>query len=345
MMDTPSYNSILDLIRAGILTIAESVPRNFRNLEAIPFYTVPLIAEDYPAKTAVMWNAVYKKFGMLDRNTMCVADPANVKLITDVFRRDRRYRGGGAGIGFKEVVLPCLDSVTGEARTIGAVNIIRKEADGSLTGANTDGAGYAMALEAVLRTRRESLAGKKILMLGAGGSGHAIAFALTEKGATVTILNRTAERAHELAERLNTHFGKSVAFGGGRHLIPELLPEHHAVVSVIDDKDSPLDEYSTIGAMQLPASVEAIARNRAESEALLKRARPDMIVSDIRIRGEETAMLQQARKLGFPTLDGIPMVVNQAIQAFWWLYSPWLIADHRTQQEIATIMGEAAKSA
>lgn len=337
-------NSIPDLIRAGILSIAELPPQNFLNPETVPFYTVPLIAEDYPAKTAVMWNTAYEKLGMLDRNTMCVADPANVKLITDIFRRDPKYRGGGAGIGFKEVVIPCLDEITPQAKAISAVNIIKKGTGGCLIGENTDGTGYAEALEAAFRRRSERLAGKKILILGAGGSGRAIAFALADKKAEATILNRTEERALELAKRLNKHFGRRVAVGGGRKLIPEMLPKHDAVVSVVDDASSPLDEYSTIGAMELPANAEAIAKNLAESEMLLRRTSTNVIISDIRIRGEETAMLRQARELGFAVLNGIPMVANQGVQAFCWIYGGELSAKYITKDDITAIMREAAKT-
>lgn len=338
------YNSVPDLIRAGILSIAKLPPQNFRKPEGVSFYTVPLIAEDYPAKTAVMWNMAYEKLGMPDRNAMCVADPANVKLIADIFRRDPKYRGGGTGIGFKEVVIPCLDEITPQAKAIGAVNIIKKGTGGCLIGENTDGAGYVMALEAMFNRRRKPLAKKRILILGAGGSGRAIAFALADKKAEVTILNRTETKARELAECLNKHFGRRVATGGGRELIPEMLPKHDAAVSVIDDASSPLDEYSTIGTMELPASAEAIAKNLAESEMLLRRTSTNVIISDIRIRGEETTMLRQARELGFAVLNGIPMVVNQGVQAFCWIHGGELSAKYITRDEIAAIMREAAKT-
>ena len=50
-----------------------------------------------------------------------------------------------------------------------------------------------------------------------------------------------------------------------------------------------------------------------------------MIVSDIRIRTDETPMLAQARQLNIPIPDGIPMVVNQGIAVFWWLYEKKLV--------------------
>jgi shikimate 5-dehydrogenase len=53
---------------------------------------------------------------------------------------------------------------------------------------------------------------------------------------------------------------------------------------------------------------------------LLKTVKPSAIISDIRIRNKETPMLKQAFELKLRILNGIPMVVNQGIRAFWWLY-------------------------
>mgnify|MGYP001611469331 CR=1 FL=1 len=343
MTEATQYQSIAELVAAGIVRIAEKPPHNWRDLDAVPSYTVPLLAEDYPAKTAVMWNAVYERLGMSDRNTMMIAAPKNAAVILSAFRRDPKYRGGGCGIGFKEVVVPLLNDVTPNAKAIGAVNIIKRTAKDRLVGANTDGLGYAIALEDLFVQRRdESLGGKKVLILGAGGSASAIAFALAERGAELTILNRTEERAHELAERLNRYRERTAAVAGGRNRIADALPRQDAVISAIDDPNSPLDRYSTLGTMALPVTDEAVGRNLEESRALLTAATPSLVVSDIRIRAEETAMLHQARELGLVILNGIPMVVNQGIEAFWWLYGDELSARGLRKEDVAAIMREAA---
>jgi shikimate dehydrogenase len=225
---------------------------------------------------------------------------------------------------------------------MGAVNIIKKNGQNRLIGDNTDGMGYARSLEDVLAVLGRPLKDARVLILGAGGSGRAIAFALADAGALLTILNRTEPKAHELAEALNAHFRSVVAVGGGRDLIPSALGEADAVVSVIDDAASPLDAYSTIGDMELPVTEESIRRNRETAEGLLKKARTSLVVSDIRIRKGPTAMLAQAQELGFPTLDGIPMVVNQGVAAFWWLYREQLFARGVAQTDVAQVMRTAA---
>ena len=334
--------NIESLLQEGIARVAELPPDNWREVCGTAPLTVPLIAEDYPAKTAVMWNAMYRRLLVPGRNMMLVADPKDLARIVEAFRTDPRYRGGGAGVGFKEAIIPYLDEVTPLAKAMGAVKIINKDQRGRLIGDNTDGEGYARSLEGILAAKGRELFGARVLMLGAGGSGRAISFALANKGAQLVILNRTESKAHELAESLNRYFETGASVGGGREMLPALLAKANAVVSVIDDATSPLDAYSTIGDMELPVTPESIARNHASAEQRLQKAKRSLVVSDIRIRKEETPMLAQARALGFETLDGIPMVVNQGVAAFWWLYADALAKRNVPQEDVAETMRAAA---
>lgn len=333
--------NIKTLVQKKNAYIATLPPANWQGIDDEAPLTVPLIAEDYPAKTAAMWNAMYEKLEVPDRTMMLVANPKEVKQIIEAFKADPQYRGGGAGVGFKEAVIPYLDEVTPLAKVMGAVNIIKKDAQGKLIGDNTDGEGYVRSLESVLVAEGKSLRNAHILMLGAGGSGRAIAFALADKGARLVILNRTEAKAHELSSTLNRYFGTIVAFGNGREDISYQLEGADAVVSVIDDAISPLDAYSTIGDMNLPVTEESIKRNREATEKLLRKAKRSLVVSDIRIRKGPTAMLAQAEELGFKTLDGIPMVVNQGVAAFWWLYSDMLVSRNITQADVEQVMRTA----
>ncbi len=335
--------TINDLLGEGTLVAASLPPDNGRELGARPL-TLPLIAEDYPAKTAIMWNAAYGNFLMPDCNRMLIANPANAARILHVFRDDSRYVGGGAGVGFKEAVIPHLDELTPLARAMGAVNIIKKMRNGTLAGDNTNGVGYARSLEALLATLGKSLRGAQVLILGAGGSGRAIAFALAESGARLTILNRTESKAKELAHAVNAYVGSQAAMGAGRLFIPAALPTQDAVVSVVDDATSPLDDYSPLGDMDLPVTYDSIVKNRIQTEQLLATAKPDLIVSDIRIRGTITPMLEKARTFNMQTLDGIPMVINQGALAFWWLYGNTLKRHGVRLPDVVRIMLKATRS-
>lgn len=331
---------ITALLAAGVIKIAKRPPANPRDIEGATSLTIPLIASDYEALTPAMWNAVYHAFSMPDRNVMVVADPANASDILSAFRQDKRYRGGGCGIGFKGVVLPHLNTIEPPADAMGAANIMKKIPDSRLAGWNTDGLGYALSLEERFERRGESLAGKRVLLIGGGRTARAIAIALAEAGMELNLVNRTESKAEFTASIINQHAGWAMAIAGGLHLIPTFISEVDVVIAAIDDEQHRLDAYSPLGAMEPSVPVEA---NLGEAEANLKLAKPSLIVSDIRLRERELPMLRQARALGLETLDGKPMVVNQGVEAFWWLYGQQLERTNRTKAEVAAIMRKAAR--
>lgn len=105
------------------------------------------------------------------------------------------------------------------ARLVGAVNVVRREADGRLAGDLLDGEGFAVGLERAGVT----LAGKRVFLAGAGGAASAIAFALAERGiARLTVTNRSQDRADALAQRLAPLFA-------GLTLSTDAGPEDHDI--------------------------------------------------------------------------------------------------------------------
>jgi shikimate dehydrogenase len=105
-------------------------------------------------------------------------------------------RGFGVSHPFKQKVMELLDALDPVAQRIGAVNTIVND-DGHLVGHNTDWVGAVRALEEVCGAG--GLAGARVLLVGAGGAGRAIAFGLRERGAQVTIANRDEGKAKTLA--------------------------------------------------------------------------------------------------------------------------------------------------
>ncbi len=106
-------------------------------------------------------------------------------------------RGANVTVPFKEEAYRLCDSLTRRAQRAGAVNTLCKQADGSLLGDNTDGAGLVRDLTV---NAGVSLKGKRILLLGAGGAVRgALEPLLAEQPATVVIANRTVEKAEQLA--------------------------------------------------------------------------------------------------------------------------------------------------
>jgi shikimate dehydrogenase len=95
-------------------------------------------------------------------------------------------------------VMAHLDAIDDDARRVGAVNTVTL-VDGRLIGSNTDWKGAVQALEAHADAQLE---GARAVVLGAGGAARAAVFGLLERGARVTLLNRTRERADDLCRAL-----------------------------------------------------------------------------------------------------------------------------------------------
>lgn len=103
---------------------------------------------------------------------------------------------------------PLMDRRTDAAEQAGSVNFVRREPDGTLTGHNLDGAGFLRGL----RAGGFEPAGRRVLLLGAGGVGRAIAFALADAAVRdLVILNRDGAKAAELARAIKTKTGIGVS--------------------------------------------------------------------------------------------------------------------------------------
>lgn len=158
-------------------------------------------------------------------------------------------------------------------------------ADGSLLGDNTDGAGLVSDL-----LRHDSLLGKRVLLLGAGGAARGVIQPLlAERPASLTIANRTFARAQNLAERFNGLISvKAVTFD-------DLADECDVVINATSASLSGV-------ALPLPSSIFA----------------PDCLAYDMMYGNGETPFLAQARRAGAAQcVDGLGMLVGQAAEAFY----------------------------
>ncbi|MCX6046184.1 MAG: shikimate dehydrogenase [Chloroflexi bacterium] len=112
-------------------------------------------------------------------------------------------RGANVTVPHKQAVMPHLDWLTPAAQAIGAVNTIRVEPDGALSGDNTDAPGFV----ADLREHGVDSSGKNVIVLGAGGSARAIVYGLAASGARkILIVNRTVDKAASLANQMQALF-------------------------------------------------------------------------------------------------------------------------------------------
>jgi 3-dehydroquinate dehydratase/shikimate dehydrogenase len=121
-------------------------------------------------------------------------------------------RGLSVTVPHKEAVIPFLATRDPIVDRIGACNtMVRPETDGGWHGTNTDAEGFLAPLERILAEGkgdrlRPSLAGMKAAVIGAGGASRAVVAALSAEGADVLVLNRTPDRAREVAARFGTRW-------------------------------------------------------------------------------------------------------------------------------------------
>lgn len=137
--------------------------------------------------------------------------PENLQTAIDGLRHCESMAGMLVTFPHKIAAARLCDICEGPAGFLGAVNVIRRTAQGQLVGAMFDGIGYVEGLKA----QGHSVAARKVLMLGAGGAASGIAYALVAAGvASLTIANRSHARAEELASRLNAHFHTGILSAG-----------------------------------------------------------------------------------------------------------------------------------
>lgn len=184
-------------------------------------------------------------------------------------------------IPFKQDVFEYVEPAD-VANQVGAINTIDFSTSPP-TGYNTDVAGVRRTFE----HHEVSLGDSKAVVIGAGGAGRAVAFALTQAGATVHILNRTAEKAENLAAELSRATGK------GLDAIPELLESADVLINATSVG---MDEDAT----PVPA-------DHLHSE---------LVVFDAVYSPLETRLLREARAAGAMTIDGAWMLLFQGVEAF-----------------------------
>ncbi|TFV88786.1 shikimate dehydrogenase [Blastococcus sp. CT_GayMR16] len=190
----------------------------------------------------------------------------------------------------KQLVLPHLDELSPDAEALGAVNTV-VFGDGRAVGHNTDWSGFARAFDRGLSDARLD----RVVLLGAGGAGSAVAHALLTLGTTrLTVLDLDPERAAGLAASLEERFGAGRAVGSAAADIAAAVAEADGLAHA-----TPTGMAAHPG-LPVPADV----------------LRPDLWVADIVYRPLETALVRAARDLGCRVLDGGGMAVFQAVDAF-----------------------------
>ena len=211
-------------------------------------------------------------------------------------RADPNWRGCNVTMPHKQTIMPLLDRIDDVAARIGAVNTVVRDDDGMFTGCNTDAAGFLEPLQPLLD--RNHLF-RMARILGAGGAARAIVVALADAGFTLVLAARDPGKARTLLDEL--------APSGDHHAV-DLAHFAPATDFVFDDRRGLLDLV-----------VNASPLGMAGQPPLLfdfSHAPPGSVVYDIVTHPPDTPLLVEARKRGFPTIDGLAMLIGQAAAAF-----------------------------
>jgi shikimate dehydrogenase len=200
------------------------------------------------------------------------------------------FVGANVTIPHKQAALAIADEASDQAQRIGAANTL-SFADGSIRAENTDAPGLLAALP-------EAVTGRTALVLGAGGSARAVVWALAGEGASVSVWNRTAERADALVRDL-AEAGKGTPSEG------RLAPVG--------------TEQARAAAYDMIVNCTAVGMGREDPFAELpidaERFDADIVLVDLVYGGGETELVAEARRRKATAIDGLEVLVRQGAES------------------------------
>jgi len=246
----------------------------------------------YPVEHSLspaMHNAAFEALNMDWIYVPLLTPPENVQEAIAGLRA-MSFRGANITVPLKELIPPLMDELSEVAKQIGAVNTVCHREDGTLYGTSTDGIGFLRSLETESVSLGEYL---EVVVLGTGGSARAVANALIQVGAKVTVVSRHRDRAAQMLWEL----------GAEAHALQYTDP---AVVGAMQRakvlvNTTPLGLYPNVEEMP-PVPLEGL--------------HPDMLVYDLVYNPPVSRLLREAQKRGCATLNGVKMLVYQGAESF-----------------------------
>ena len=309
---------------------------------------------DHPStysKSPPIWNAAFEDLGLDAVYAPYDVEPDDLTGLIRAIRREPRFLGTNVTVPYKQAVIPLLDVVDERAERLDAVNTVVRTPDGELYGFNTDGEGALGNLTRAWPGQPEpflpTLERSSVLLIGAGGAGSAVAFALAEAiglHGRLFIANRTPETALLLGERVSAIFGNTQGLDEADAEL--LVPGIDLIVNastrgqagaklVLNGKLAYLEPYSALAPASPPSideqedepesarlqrwlstAADSILENHALSLRLVTRVARHTAFFDLVYAPTETTMLRHARWAGRRALNGQGMIVFQAAAAF-----------------------------
>jgi shikimate dehydrogenase len=230
----------------------------------------------------------------------------------------KNFKGCNITVPHKEEALKIMDETDDLAKRVGAVNTV-VVAGGKLRGSNSDVYGFIKNLETVGSAWKKK---KPAVVIGAGGAARAVIVGLAESGCSdIRLVNRTADRAIELAREMNERLGKKKAV-----VQPVGWPDRHDVME---------------GAYLLVNTTTQGMQGENPLDVSLRELPEGALVTDLVYVPLITPLLAQARGNGHKIVDGLGMLLHQAVPGFeaWFGVKPQVDADVRgvVEKSLATI--------
>ncbi len=237
-----------------------------------------------------MHNAAFEKYALDFAYVPWGFEEHNLKIMIDAIKALNMV-GANVTLPYKQKIIPFLDEISDLSQQIGAVNTIINK-DGKLIGTTTDPIGFLQNF----RSSGHSFTGKKIALLGNGGSARTLAFALCmqDKPFEVCLVARDVLKSQQLQIEINEKLGQFISF-------------------------CDFSEYAKIAArFEVVVNATSIGMHpQTEQSPLAKKdIHPGQVIYDIVYAPEKTRLLQDAEACGLQIVGGLGMLVHQGIASF-----------------------------
>ncbi|MBQ4540174.1 MAG: shikimate dehydrogenase [Alistipes sp.] len=218
----------------------------------------------------------FQREGLADTHRYDLFELPEIECVKELIATTEGLVGFNVTIPYKQQIIPYLDSLSAEARNIGAVNCVKIESDGRLTGYNTDIDGIRLSLDKLLGGAEIDAA----LVLGTGGASQAVQYVLAERNIPYSIVSRDSAKGNLTYDDLKV----------------EVTSSHHLIIN-----SSPVGMYPHVD--QCP-------------DIPYKLLTADHYLFDLVYNPERTLFAERAATMGAHTLCGLDMLYAQAESAW-----------------------------
>lgn len=244
-------------------------------------------------KSPFIHNTLFKKFGVNGVYLPVLVETGKLEQVMNGLK-GINFLGFNVTVPYKKDVINYLDEVSAEGMLMGAINTVKKQ-NGRFIGSNTDAEGFVRDFCDGFGT---TFKGKRVMLLGAGGTSRAIAVRLAMEGIEhLTIVNRTEANAKSISNLVNGNFG---------NLVSTMLPEKDKLDKAIENSQIVINTTPAGMSTYLDSTPFDIDFNFNGTQ----------LVYDVLYVPKKTRFLIQAENAGCKIRNGFGMLINQGVSSF-----------------------------